>query len=76
MSGSSIGKNIAGLRRKHMLSQRELAKCLNVTHQAVSKWENGMAEPGIPALLAMSRLFGISVDALLSDPEGCGAAAP
>jgi Predicted transcriptional regulators len=44
---SAIGRNLAELRNKSGKTQMELAKLLNVSHQAVSKWERGQALPGI-----------------------------
>lgn len=41
--GNTIGKNIYALRKKQGLTQEELAKLVNVSFQAVSKWENGVS---------------------------------
>ena len=57
------------LRRAAGLSQEELAEKLNVTRQAVSKWENGAAQPELSKLIELSRLYGVSVDELLSLEE-------
>ena len=38
---SIVGRNIAFLRRKQRMTQQDLAEAMNVSHQAVSKWENG-----------------------------------
>ena len=54
------------LRRTAGLSQEELAEKLNVSRQAVSKWENGAAQPELSKLVELSRLYGVSVDELLS----------
>ena len=53
------------LRRAAGLSQEELAERLNVSRQAVSKWENGAAQPELSKLVELSRLYGVSVDELL-----------
>lgn len=64
------GERIAELRKSRNLTQSALAEMLNVTHQAVSKWENGVALPDIEVLLRMRELFGISIDELLdSNPK-------
>ena len=47
------------------LTQEQLAEHLGVSRQAVSKWEQGLSEPSTANLLALARLYGISVDALL-----------
>ena len=57
------------LRRTAGLSQEELAEKLNVSRQAVSKWENGAAQPELSKLVELSRLYGVSVDELLSLEE-------
>lgn len=61
----AIGKNIADIRKKHNLTQGDLASALNVSTQAVSKWENGVNLPEVSVLVALSQLFRISVDELL-----------
>ncbi len=57
------------LRRAAGLSQEELAEKLSVSRQAVSKWENGAAQPELSKLVELSRLYGVSVDVLLSLEE-------
>lgn len=65
---SIVGRNIAFLRRRQRMTQQGLAEAMNVSHQAVSKWENGAALPDIQTVLSMSRLFGITMEALLTSP--------
>ena len=55
------------LRKKKGLSQEELANRLNVSRQTVSKWEVGDSTPDMEKLIAMSDLFGISLDELVLD---------
>ena len=56
--------------RKHQgLSQVELAEALDVSRQTISKWETGAALPSAENLLALSRLYGVTVDALLNGVE-------
>ena len=62
-----FGRRTADFRRKHGLSQADLADKLGVTAQAVSKWETGAALPDVELLLELSRLFGVSVNELLED---------
>ena len=61
----TIGQRIAELRRQNNLSQEALGEALGVTRQSISKWESDGALPEIEKLVAMSRLFGVSVGALL-----------
>lgn len=63
----SVGKKIAGLRQSNALTQQQLAAMMNVSHQAVSKWESGQALPDIQTLLELTRFFGITVEQLTSD---------
>ena len=55
------------LRKKAGMSQEDLAEQLEVSRQAISRWEMGTAMPDAPNLLRISILFGISVDYLLHD---------
>lgn len=55
------------LRRKKGWSQETLADYLNVSRQAVSKWEAGRTLPDIPRLVSLADLFGVSLDELLRD---------
>jgi len=60
-----VGKRIIALRKEHGFSQSEFAVQLNVTPQAVSKWETGLALPDIEILLIMSMLFKITINEIL-----------
>ena len=51
------------------LTQEYVAEALGVSRQAVSKWENGSSEPSTANLMALSRLYGLSVDELLHSAE-------
>ena len=53
-------------RKRQGLSQIELAEALDVSRQTVSKWETGTALPSAENLLALSKLYGVPVDALLN----------
>ena len=55
------------LRKKKGLSQEELAGRLNVSRQTVSKWEVGESAPDMENLVALSELFGVSLDELVLD---------
>ena len=61
----AVGKTIAGLRQNKNMTQQQLAAALNVSHQAVSKWETGAALPDVQTLMALTQLFGITVEQLL-----------
>lgn len=59
--------NLAMLRKKHKLSQKELAKRFNVNQNTVSRWENGDRQIDLETLKALSVFFGVSVDFLLGN---------
>ena len=58
------------LRRASGMSQEELAEKLGVSRQAVSKWESGATQPELPKLIELSKIYQVSVDALLSLEHG------
>lgn len=62
----TLGKRIAMLRRQKGLKQEDLANELDVSPQAVSKWENDQTCPDISLLPRLAQLLGVSVDELLS----------
>lgn len=65
-----IADRLVALRREHGYSQEELAARLGVSRQAVSKWERAESSPDTDNLIALARLYGISLDAmLLSGPN-------
>lgn len=61
---NSIGSNIKKLRKERNFTQEELAELLNVTSQAVSKWENESGMPDISQIVPLASVFGVSTDAL------------
>lgn len=58
-----IGDNIANYRKKKGLTQEELGELLNISGQAVSKWENG-GVPDIYLLPEIAKIFDVSIDSL------------
>ncbi len=61
----AIANRLLELRREHGYSQEELAVRLGVSRQAVSKWERAESSPDTDNLVALARLYGISLDDLL-----------
>lgn len=74
MDKLTIGQRIAQERKKLELSQLGLAARLDVSRQAISKWESDAAIPEIDKLIVLSRLFGVSVGWLLGVEEQPAAA--
>ena len=63
----ALPEKLYALRKKSGLSQEQLAEALNVSRQAISKWEGGSAMPESDKLLVLSNYFGVSLDYLLKD---------
>ncbi len=61
--------NIAELRKKRGLSQEELACMLDITFQAVSKWENQLSCPDIALIPKIAEIFQVSIDFLFGQEE-------
>lgn len=58
---------LIGLRKKSGMSQEQLAEKLDVSRQAVSKWEGAQAIPDLDRVVKLSQIFGVSTDYLLKD---------
>ena len=66
-NGELLGNKLYELRKKHHLSQEELAEKLGVSRQAISKWECGDALPDTDNLISISKLYGVSLDELVGN---------
>ena len=64
-----IKNQIAEFRKEQKLSQEALAEKINVSRQAVTKWESGEATPELEKLIALADLFDISLDKLVGREE-------
>ena len=62
-----LSDKIIGLRKSSGMSQEALAEKLNVSRQAVSRWESGTAMPDANNILQLSKLFDVTTDYLLND---------
>lgn len=62
-----LADKIINLRKKNGWSQEEFANKMNVSRQAVSKWEGSQTVPDVDKILQMSELFGVTTDYLLKD---------
>lgn len=64
------GNKLYELRKKHNLTQEELAYKLKISDKAISKWENGSSKPSISNLKKLSEIYDMSIDKiLLKDKE-------
>ena len=64
-----FNEKLQELRKNKGLTQEELAEILYVSRTAISKWESGRGYPNIESLKAISKLFSVTVDELLSTDE-------
>ncbi len=62
---NSLGNNIKAFRKNKGLTQEELAGLLNVTPQAVSRWESEVGMPDVAMIIPLAQILGVSTDALL-----------
>lgn len=67
---TDYGSIIANLRKEHNMTQAELGEALNVTFQAVSKWERNLSQPDLDTIKAMANLFNVSLD-IFNDKAVC-----
>lgn len=63
----AFSEKLYELRKQRGLSQEELAEALDVSRQAISKWESGRALPEAGKLLTVSAFFGVSLDELMKE---------
>lgn len=68
----TFAEKLRSVRRQAGMSQEQLAEQLGVSRQAVTKWETGGGIPDIENMKAVSALFDISIDELLSNERGAG----
>lgn len=61
-----LAERLAALRKRAGLSQGDVAERLNVSRQAVSRWETGLTVPSTDNLSRLSKLYGVTLDELLS----------
>lgn len=66
----TFAENLKMLRKQAGMSQEQLAEKIGVSRQAVTKWETGAGIPDIENIMAISTLFDISIDDLLSNESG------
>lgn len=66
MDIKDIGKTIADLRKKHNMSQQDMAIKLNVSNKTISKWECGNGTPDIITLTNIAKLFNLTLDELVN----------
>ena len=63
----TLGERLKAVRMRYNMTQEFVAEQLGVSRQAVSKWESGKAEPSTANLLALAKLYDISVEDLIKN---------
>lgn len=66
----TLGKKLSSYRKLAGLTQQQLGERLNLSAQAISKWENDLAEPDLSALRTLADLYKVSIDELLDLESG------
>ena len=66
-----FGNKLQAIRKDKKLSQEDLAEKLNISRQAVAKWEAGQAYPDIDNLIKLSELFKITIDSMIKNTSAC-----
>ena len=66
----TLGEQLRAERTRCKMTQEFVAETLGVSRQAVSKWENGTADPSTANLLALAKLYGVSAEDLLRSAAG------
>ncbi len=69
MRNANLSENIAKLRKGKGITQEQLAAALNISSQAVSKWETGVSQPDTMTLPLIADYFGVSIDYLFYGQE-------
>ena len=69
MDQKKIGAFIAQCRKEKSLTQIQLAELLDITNQAVSKWESGASAPSTTNLIALAKLFNMTPEDLLKEAQ-------
>lgn len=72
----SIGERIAELRKQQNISQGQLAEALDVTRQAVSKWENDLSAPDTIKLIQLAEVLDTDVEYLATGRRSYGRRPP
>lgn len=60
-----LGNHLKDLRENFSLTQREIAKYLNISRSTYAYYETGKIEPSLGSIIALSKLYGISTDSIL-----------
>lgn len=66
MSNIQLINNLRNLRKSHLLTQKDIARMLNISRQAYSNYETGTRSPDIDLLIRLSQIYTITLDELVN----------
>ena len=64
----NLGENLKTLRIRSRRTLEDVAEIIDVSRQSVSKWESGESYPDIEKCVRLSKLYNVSLDALINKP--------
>lgn len=64
-NNTELSERLRQFRKNAGLSQEQLAEALDISRQAVSKWESGTTSPDIHNIIQLGKLYGVSTDSIL-----------
>ena len=67
----ALHDNLCKMRKKKGYSQEDLAYKLGIARQTVGKWENGKAVRERAGLIKLSEIYGVTIDSIVKDNDGC-----
>ncbi len=65
----TLGQKLKDIRKRFGLSQEQLSEIMNVSRQAITKWESDNGIPDVSNLQELSKVFGVTIDYLLNDDK-------
>lgn len=71
-----FGKNVRSLRKAKRMTQKELARKIDLTDATISKWEDGLINPGLTHVIKLCQLLNVDLDALLGLEKKSWSCAP
>ncbi len=67
---SNFGEKIKNLRTELNMTQEQLGNKLNITYQAISKWERNLSSPDFETIIKISKIFNVSLNYFDNEGEG------
>lgn len=67
----ALHDNLCKLRKTRGYSQEDLAYKLGIARQTIGKWESGQAVPELAGLIKLSEIYGVTIDCMVKDRDGC-----